>query len=66
MSVDEDDLDDAAAHHEAIKAVEERHKVALKTQAVHLDDHLNRKDHYKTQVAKICKGLDKLGLININ
>lgn len=55
MGIDEDDFYDTATHHKTIKTVEERHKVALKTQAVHLDYHLNREDDHKAQVAKVCE-----------
>lgn len=37
-------LQDPAAHHEAVKAIEERHKIGLQAQAVHLQQHLHREE----------------------
>lgn len=42
LGLHQDGLQDAPAHHEAVKAVEQGHEVGLQAQAVHLQQHLCR------------------------
>lgn len=40
LQLHQDRLGDASAHHEAVEAVEQRHKVGLQSETVHLHQHL--------------------------
>lgn len=48
-------LCDAANHHKAIEAIEQRHKVALKAQTVHLQQHFAGEEADKDIVRVFCK-----------
>lgn len=41
VRVEQNHLADASNHHEAVESVEQRYEVALKAQAVHLEEHLH-------------------------
>lgn len=53
--VKQDHLTDTADHHEAVEAVEERHEVALETQAIHLEEHLHCEQCDKEHVGVLCR-----------
>lgn len=48
------ELQDAAAHHEAVKAVEDGHEVLAQAQPVHLHQHLNGEEGQQHPVGDIC------------
>lgn len=47
-------LQDAAAHHEAIEAVEQRHEVDLQAEGVHLHQHLQGEEQQQDLVGSLC------------
>lgn len=47
-------LQDADGHHEAVKAIEERHKVGRKSQSIHLQEHLDGKQRQQHLVGRLC------------
>ena len=56
LGLHQDGLQDAAAHDEAVEAVEERHEVGLQAQAVHLEQHLRREQGQQRLVGRVCRG----------
>ena len=51
----QDGLGDASTHHEAVKSVEQGHKVGLQAQTVHLGHHLTRKHAQQNLVCHVWK-----------
>jgi len=49
-------LQDAAAHHEAVEAVEQRHEVDLQAERVHLHGHLQREEQQQDLVGALWGG----------
>lgn len=50
------DLQDAAAHHEAVEAVEDGHEVLAQAQPVHLHEHFDGEEGQQHAVGNICRG----------
>lgn len=50
----QDGLHDAAAHHETVEAIKQRHKVGLQPQAVHLHEHLQGEHGQQNFVGNVC------------
>lgn len=48
------DLQDAAAHHEAVEAVEDGHEVLAQTQPIHLHQHLDGEEGQQHAVGYVC------------
>lgn len=58
VSSDQDDLEDAHAHHEAVEAVEQGHEVGLQAQTVHLHQHLTCEQSQQNLVGHIWRAAD--------
>ena len=52
--LDQQRLQDPAAHHEAVEAVEQRHEVDLQAEGVHLQQHLQGEEHQQDLVGSLC------------
>lgn len=53
LRLHQDGLQDAPAHNETVKAVEEGYKVGLQTQAVHLQEHFRREKGQEGLVGRV-------------
>lgn len=49
------DLQDSAAHHEAVEAVEDGHEVLAQAQPVHLHQHLDGEEGQQHAVGNVCR-----------
>lgn len=53
LQLHQDGLHDAATHHETVEAVEQRHKISLQPQTVHLNQHLTREHRQQHLIGHI-------------
>lgn len=55
LQLHQDGLHDAAAHHEAVEAVKERHEIMSQSQTVHLQQHLHGEQRQQHLVGDVCR-----------
>lgn len=53
LKLHEQRLEDAAAHHEAIEAVEQRHEIDLQAEGVHLHEHLQSEQQQQDLIGSL-------------